>query len=246
MGTYLDEFLGALGAWQCGWREEQSVRKSVTENLVAALGRSNNLPPQAYRVPNICFRKRFLVPNNPQNGGDFWPFFWEGEINEGVASWTTDYNFAKFIFKSDLRPNAVATIFRHHPSQDEVILNISELWKNGEFVDAVKDYATKNGNNSDALLHFKSAQSEVILNAPLTLTDVHAFCGQVPSLDEICSAGQALGIDMAGDEEEVWSRMAKAGLFPTSQYWIEEDAAQRAVTRAIDVFGERLKSRLKK
>jgi hypothetical protein len=245
MKTYPDEFLGALGAWQHGWREDQSVRLSVTDNLRTALERASALPSEALRAHNICFRKRFLVPNNPQSGGDFWPFFWDGEIKEGVASWTTDYDFAKFIFKNDLRRGTIAAIFRRYPSQDEVVLNISELWKNEEFVNAVNNYASRNGTHSAALLHFKSAQSEVILNAPLTLADVHAFCGQVPSLEEICRVAQNTHVDIGDDEEEVWSRMVKTNLFPTSEYWIEQEAAQRAVARALDVIGERFKSRLK-
>ena len=41
------------------------------------------------------------MPNNPQNGGDFLPLVWDGAIPDGTASWTTDYNFAKSIFRED-------------------------------------------------------------------------------------------------------------------------------------------------
>lgn len=50
------------------------------------------------------YRKRFLVANNEQNGGDMVPLFWNGEIKEGFASWTRDFEFARVIFKKDARP----------------------------------------------------------------------------------------------------------------------------------------------
>ena len=116
MNSIPDSFLSALGKWQMGWREDHHLRIKTTKNLHKACQEiRNDLPSEAFHVPEFCYRKRFLVPNNPQNNGDFWPLFWDGVIEDKIASWTTDYNYAKFMFKKELRENTISAIFRHSP-----------------------------------------------------------------------------------------------------------------------------------
>lgn len=67
---YDDDFLSALGAWQRGWNEDQARRLVITDALLKAIAtRPSDLPRSASQ--GTLYRKRFLVPNNPQNGGDF-------------------------------------------------------------------------------------------------------------------------------------------------------------------------------
>jgi hypothetical protein len=238
---YSDEFLGALGAWQAGWREEKDRRVAITDRLRAAINASS-LPEEAFRVPFECYRKRFLVPNNPQNGGDFWPFFWDGEIAEGIASWTTDYNYCRVIFKKYPRPESIACIFKFGPQPSEVVLNIAALWHRADFRSAVFSYIDRKKENFSAIQHFRDTQSEVILDASLTMDDVVAFCGQVPSLDRLCSE---MGITTPEDEDDLWRKLVEANLLPTFPYWLEGDAAQRAIDHAIIVIQGRLRQWLK-
>lgn len=239
MNRFSDDFLGALGAWQKGWKEDKSKRVEVTSNLIAAIGR-NSLPTEAMKAPPYCYRKRFLVPNNPQNGGDLWPLFWDGEIVEGVASWTTDCEYAKNLFKKDLRPNSFAAVFRRVPSQNEVILNIPELWKITEFSERVDQYIVERGSDHEALRHFKDVQSEIIMNAPLTLDDIFSLCEKVPDLDTICDGLRKQNINVDGGYDEVWSRMVDANLFPTSNFWLEQAASQRVLDKVSDLFKRRI------
>ena len=69
---FSDRFLSAIGGWQRGWREEKDRRLVLAEELDSA-ATAENLPIQFRRTKKICYRKRFLVPNNPQNGGDLGP-----------------------------------------------------------------------------------------------------------------------------------------------------------------------------
>jgi len=234
--------MSALGLWQRGWREDKDERLALTAALQAAVANLPDLPPEARQIPEWCYRKRFLVPNNPQNGGDFWPFFWDGEIIEGIVSWSTDYDYCKVIFKPDPRPGTVACVFRHRPAQAEVILNIAALWSRADFVEAADAFIARGGPAAMGLNHFRDTQSEIILNAPLTMDEVFAFCGQVPSLEQLCDAAK---INTPDDEDELWRRLVAANYLPTMPYWLEQGAAQRAIDRAIAAVEERLRRYLK-
>jgi hypothetical protein len=225
-----DAFLSALGAWQAGWGEVEARRLELTAHLHEAITEMPPLPEEALRPPSTCYRKRFLVPNNPQNGGDFWPFFWDGEIAEGMASWTTDYNYCKVIFKKDPRPGTIACIFRRAPQASEVVLNIAGLWTSSDFSAVAQSYIDRRGENFEGIWHFRDTQSEVILSAPLTMDEVIAFCGQVPSLEALCA--EAI-ISVPEDEDELWRKLVEADLLPTCPYWIEGRASQAAIDNAI-------------
>ena len=240
--TYSDDFMSALGLWQRGWREDKDERLALTAALQAAVANLTDLPPEARQVPDWCYRKRFLIPNNPQNGGDFWPFFWEGEIVEGMTSWSTDYNYCKVIFKPDPRPGTVACIFRHRPTHAELSLNIAALWSRADFVEAADAIITRGGPAANGLNHFRDTQSEIVLNAPLTMDELFGFCGQVPPLEQLCDAA---GISTPNDEDELWRKLVEADYLPTMPFWLEQGAAQRAIERAITAIEERLKRYLK-
>lgn len=161
------------------------------------------------------------------------PLFWNGEIEEGFASWTTDFEFARFIFKKEARPGEIGSIFAVQPSPDDVVLNISALWSRADFVSAVESYCMRGGAESAALKNFKDRQSEVILGAPLRLDDVTALCVQIPSLESICAQ-----LDIRDDEQidAVWTLMVKRQWFPTSAFWSEGKEAQAQLDRTIEAM----------
>lgn len=141
--TFSDRFLAALGGWQRGWREEKDRRLALAAELIAAVD-DEDLSPR-FRTSNaVCYRKRYLVPNNPQNGGDLGPLFVNGFVDEGLASWTTDKKFAQE-FKDPLREGTFSAVFAHQPTPGEVLVNIPELWADEVFEESVNAFAARNG-----------------------------------------------------------------------------------------------------
>jgi hypothetical protein len=175
MEKYPRTFLRALGAWQRGWREDADRRRKLTLELREAIAHAKALPVQAFLGSEVCYRKRFLVPNNGQNGGDFWPLFAEGSISEGIASWSTDHRYAKLTFKKGLREGVVWTLFATTPKQDDIVLNIVALWKHPDFGSAVSAYAAGGGEFAEALQNLGPFQSEVLLRSTLNFDDITAF-----------------------------------------------------------------------
>lgn len=233
MTYYRDEFLSALGQWQYGWAEEASGRLRATADLLNAIAQIPDGPDEIFRCEQRCYRKRFLVPNNAQNGGDMVPLLWDGRIDEGVASWTTDFNFARFVFKREPRPGEIGAVFAVLPRSEDVVLNIASLWAQPEFVSAVENYVLRSGPNHEALENFRDLQSEVILKAPLALDDVQALCLQIPSLEQVCAK---LCIQDDVQVEAVWAVMVDRDWFPTSAFWSEGAEAQLKLSRTLDKF----------
>ncbi len=134
--TFSDRFLSALGAWKRGWREQSEHCLKVAAELREAV-KEEESPVKFRVVDSMCYRKRYLDPNNPQYGGDLGPLFLNGFVVEGLASWTTDKKFAHE-FKDPLREGTFAAVFAHCPDPSEVLVNIPALWTDGSFETAVR------------------------------------------------------------------------------------------------------------
>ena len=144
-------------------------------------------------------------------------------------------------FKKEPRPGTIATLFATQPSQEDVVLNIKALWDDPEFTDAVKQFQSSGDVLAPALVRFGAKQSEVLLRSPLKVEEIKGFCGQVPSLDELC---RVAGISEEDEEDELWEKMKTQGLVPTANYWLVDDAAMRVVNAVTKRFYERLKERV--
>jgi hypothetical protein len=79
-----------MGAWQRGWKEQPALRKELTSALLQAISEIT-LPAMATSTDEICYRKRFLYKDNPESGGDHVPILLNGRYDEGVASWSTEF-----------------------------------------------------------------------------------------------------------------------------------------------------------
>lgn len=229
---YTDRLLSALGAWQQGWREEKDRRIPITIELRAAI--DDMLPaklPVSARLPT-CFRKRFLVPNNPQNGGDFWKLIIEGSIPEGTASWTTSDGFAR-IFKNLHRDGCLTAIFEHRPKPSEVVVDVTALWKDETFKKAAESYIERKSAFSAALENFRDLQSEIILDAPLRCNEAIDFIGVIESEDYFF---QIFGAETEEAQDVIWKSFADLGAFPGDRKWTGRVGAQRAVTRLVNKY----------
>jgi len=235
--VYSDCFLRVLGAWQRGWREDASRREAITKELLDAIAECNL--PNGVRSTNLkCYRKRFLVPNNPQNSGDFVPLILNGSLkDEGVASWTTELKFAQD-FKDPLRHGTVSAVFGHTPAPAEVILKIPALWTDPEFQRAVDAYERAAKPNADALRHFKARQSEIILNSPLLADEIEGFCGRSSPFELLCDLA---GIQGDAARDEFWRRLVEAGMFPEQPMWLGKEAALRALANTEARFADLLR-----
>lgn len=224
---YNDEFLGAVGAWQRGWREDQDRKAEVTERLLKAISSlPSHTPPS---VGKICYRKRFL------RKCDLPGLFLGPGINDGPAAWTTDVRFAEN-FKGFVRDGHIGAIFGHLPRPDEVVLDIGALWRDPEFVTASKSFRDRvSGPDADALFHFEDRQNEVVVKAKLVAEEVVGFSGKSSPFEELC---EQAGVAEA-DQDRAFKALVDAGEYPELPRWLNPRAAQRVVARTRAQFASR-------
>jgi hypothetical protein len=242
---FSDRFLSAIGGWQRGWREDKNRRLVLAEELNAA-AIEENLPIQLSSAGTTCYRKRFLVPNNPQNGGDLGPLFLNGFIDEGLASWTTDKKFAQD-FKDPLRSGTFAAVFAHFPQPGEVLVNIPALWADPAFNEAVKALHARGGSNADALMYFKFRQGEIVMTAPLKYEELAGICGKSSPFDVLCEAG---GLTTDEERDDFWKKLVEANRFPEEPTWLTSEATRavldRARTNFLDKHGSKIADVIKR
>lgn len=164
--------------------------------------------------------------------GDFLPLFINGENAEGVASWTTDLDFAKMFRTKDgqLRVGNIAIIFGRAPTRDEIVLNIVELWNASGFEEAVKDYTDRGCAFASALNYYRyeENQSEVVLDAPIKLSETFSFCERVPAYNELIKAA---GITTEAEEAEFDKELEENKLWPGSLFWKGQEESLKSVIR---------------
>jgi len=222
-----DTLLGAIGAWQRGWREQQDVRIGLAITL---LEQAKFLDSKFRTVDFPCYRKRFL------HVGELVATIIEDNLHEGAVSWTTKLEFAEE-FKGIVRLDALTgAVFRHTPEPSEVVLNLHALWSDRDFVSAVESYKQKNGDNADALVHFRDTQGEVILTAPLRGSEIIRLSGTPSFFDDLC--------DKAGvvpeRRDDVWRQLFASGRDPTMPRYTTTEGAQTVIGNVITKIRELL------
>lgn len=225
--TFSDDFLKILGAWQKGWKEDQSVRLQLAEKLREA---ASVLPDKFKLVSQYCYRKHFL------HHGELFEIIMIDEKDEGLTSWTICQKYAEN-FKELQKPGAVsAAIFEHAPIAHEVVLNICELWKSQSFIYAVEKYKKAHGENVDAIFHFKASQGEVILSAPLKGTEIVALTGASSPFDELCDKACI----PESERDEYFKQLIDFGLYPETLKYTSKEGTQRVIQNTIRLMEQKI------
>lgn len=223
--TFSDSFLTALGAWQNGAAEDRARRKALGDALAVEAAR---LSVEFRTVSDTCYRKRFIYD------GEKVPFA-RGQIDEGVAAWTLDQDYAK-TFKGGIRTDGGLTaLFGKTPKQQEIVVSLPALWSSSNFQSAVEDYARRDGVFSDALVNFRDNQSEVVLDTPLRPEDVCGLCGMASDYDELC---ERAGISDEAERDRIWKSMIDREIYANEPWWLGKEAAQRVIQSANARFAE--------
>lgn len=224
---FSDRLLTALGAWQNGWKEDQTRREELARELEDAV---QSLPKQFRTVNGPCYRKRFI------HKGELVDIVLNDERDEGIASWTVEIAFAER-FKGLVRPEAISgAIFEHRPEFPEVVVNIAALWASQEFVEAVDAYDRQGGVHAKALQNFKDLQGEVVLRSPLRGSEIIALTGASSPFDELC--------ERAGIPEEkrdkIFSDLVKGDVYPGEAAYTTRQGAQNAIANTIRQIEQKL------
>ncbi len=224
-----DELMVALANWQKGWRENQEERERLSRELLSAV---KTIDEKFKRVSKPCYRKRFL------HHGELVDIVLKDDKREGVVSWTTKQEFAER-FKGLRKTDAVSgAIFEHTPSEEEVIVNICELWKDPSFIDAAEKFKAAHPDVAKPLFHFKDSQGEVVLTSPLKASEIIALTGASSPFDDLC--------DREGIPEEqrddIFKKLVDSGQTPGELKYTSRESAQRIIDNTIRRIHDKVKA----
>ena len=227
--SFTDELMISLANWQKGWRENQEERERLSCELLSAV---KGLDEKFRSVTTPCYRKRFL------HEGELVDIVLKDEKSEGVVSWTIDQEFAER-FKGLQKSDAVSgAIFEHTPTEGEVVVNICELWKDSEFIDAASEFKEKYPDKAKPLFHFKGDQGEVVLTSPLRSSEIIALTGASSPFDDLCDRE---GIP-ENQRDELFTRLVQSGQTPGELKYTSRDGAQRLIDNTIRRIYEKVQA----
>lgn len=216
-----DRLLGAIGAWQKGWREDQDLREELARELRDAVV---GLPRHFQTAKGqACYRKRFL------HKGELERIILADWRDEGLVSWTLDRSFAD-TFRGKFKLGAVTgAIFRRTPPDEEVIVNIPELWADPDFVRSAESYRANGGPNAEALFHFRGPrdQNEIVLTSPLRASDIVALTGSSSPFDDLCDM---LSLPQEG-RDELFRELTQQGVVLDAPRYVNEEQTRRIIAR---------------
>lgn len=224
---FSDELMIALSRWQKGWRENQDEREYLSKELLKVV---EGLEPKFKKVTNTCYRKRFL------HQAELVDIVIKDEKKEGVVSWTINKEYAER-FKGMFKPDAVSgAIFEHIPSDNEVVVNICELWKDSDFVTAAESFRERFPDEAKALFNFKDLQGEVVLTSPLKASEIIALTGASSPFDDLCDEAKIPD----HQRDNIYSQLVQSGVYPGELRYTSRESAQRIIDNTIRKVYERV------
>ena len=145
---------------------------------------------------------------------------------EGSAVRTVCANVLIQMCWSGVPPNNLqGVIFVKAPSDDQVILNLVEVYADSEFTEACETHREAIPGFSWGIGKYGDSQFEIVLDIEALGTD------EVLSYGGFSSTVEALGHAPSSDELELFElTMAKAGIRP-GPWWLSADGTRRVLNR---------------
>lgn len=211
------ELLQAINDWQ---KSSSDKRGNTLKNLAADL-------PSHFRTCGLCCFRQIALGK-----GSVWDLLAENELPEKISAWTTDLGVAKS-FKGGVPPEGQGwqgVIFVMYPQPEHVVLNLSALYQDTAFTEAIDQHKPSISNFADGIGRYWNSQSEVIIEiSDLSVPDVHALGGFSSNRDDVAQ----LFFERAPTVEELeWfdNALEQSGeqLGPV---WMDGDGLDRVVKR---------------
>lgn len=224
IGTMTDfplETLQAISDWQRGGSAKQ--KKQRGERLKQA---AETLDPK-FRTCGLSVFRQIALPK-----GGLWHLLADNRLPESISAWTTDLAAAKQ-FKGGVPPKGQGyqgAIFVLRPGVTAVVVNLSSLFADKRFMDAVARHKHEINGFGNGIGRYGARQSEVVVELDaLDVAQVFAFGGYSSERHELA----ALMLKRQATPEELVlfdlaAVRAGANIGPD---WIEGESLERVVKR---------------
>lgn len=115
-------------------------------------------------------------------------------------------------------------------------MNFVSLWADKDFFNSVHKLSGKSPEKTDALLHFKDDQSEVVLRSHLRGSDIIALTGVSSPFEDLC---EREGIPES-DRDDIYKQLIDEGCYIDEPRYTPPGGAQAALKRTIEKFNNRI------
>ena len=162
------EFLQIINDWQrFGWGEQKQQR---AEDLKRAC---ESLPLKFKTAPATCYRRLNLTGDKLLILGD------TGFLPEETSSWTTDLDVAKKFTEIPKFGDKIANIFSHSPTPDSIVVSITSLFNDQDFLDAIDSKRSSITGYHEGIGYYADYEKEVVITTDsISIEDVNTWGGQ--------------------------------------------------------------------
>ena len=220
---FSQRLLKAIDSWQAG-----SIGKATKAKKIRSILKSEPVDPYYTSCNEACYRRSVISTKTIKQ------LFFDFMLPEETSSWTTRSNVACEFKGGPPDPPVPGVIFRHQPTQNEVVLNLKRLMEHELFWPSVEYWEIQGVKFNEGIRKWASTQHEVILSIEKVPHEEFYALGSNAAksiLDRNTSAVKLIG-ETQSTAEEISKEFANAGQ-PTKR-WIFDDSALRAYQRWVE------------
>lgn len=213
--------LQAISDWQQG----------STPKRAQALKVASASLPKKYRTCGLCCFRQIALPKR-----GVWELIGEDKLREKISSWTTSTEVAK-AFKNGVPPEGQGyqgVILCVLPNPESVIINLSELYQEPAFTDALERNKASIIGYYGGAGRFANSQSEVVLEiATVTQQDIYSMGGHSSSFEKIVAmeAEETYGPHATAAQREELLLKSEHARSQAGPRWLTPEATQRVLGR---------------
>lgn len=220
-GAFDLPLLQAISDWQ---------RSSTAQRAQALIAASASLP-QTYRTCGLCCFRQIALPK-----GGVWNLIGEDKLSEKISAWTTSIEVAKG-FKGGVPPQGQGyqgVIFCLHPKPENVIINLSELYREPSFKAALEHNKASITGYQGGAGRYADDQSEVVLEiATVTQQDIYSLGGHSSSFEELVdiAADETYGPHATPEQRAALLLKSEHIRAEAGPHWLSPEATERVLKR---------------
>ncbi len=214
------KFLQAVNNWQRGGNHKQKVRRGATLKACTL-----TIDDRFKSCAETCYRQEAHETDR------LWNLLAEDKLDETIAAWTLDLSFAQN-FKGGVPPPGLqGVIFEITPPVGSVVLNLAELYRDREFLDAIHKYEAEISAYAEGIGKYGASQNEVVLDLGcLAQAHIRQYGGYASSRPEL--AERHFGRMPTADDLEEFDQLCEiACLDSLGSWWLSPNGTKRVMTR---------------
>jgi hypothetical protein len=212
--------LQAVNNWQIGGSSKQKIARGAELLRQAAL-----LPIEFRSCALMCFRQIALVK------GSLWALADDLRLPETISGWTVSLEVARNL-KRGVPPEGEyqGVIFAIAPPDGSVVINLSRIYRDNAFLNAVDANKHKLVRFGDGIGRYGNDQQEVVLQvSSVHISDVCELGGYSTSRKEL--AEMYFGREPNPEDLLLFDRLLAAANAELGGAWVGGDAKDRVLRR---------------